>query len=239
MITSEEYELLPESVQAKLVKDDNGNYVPKSNDQGSGDGEDVAGLRNKNKELFAKIKQMESEFRDKETSNQSLQEKLSQLEAKINNGGKDDYEALYNSLNKKYKELDENYGQTLKAMETKELNMTANKIAAGLTSDKYKQEMLAKEIMPRLTYKDGNAKILDADGNLTADSVDDLATEISNAERYSFLVDGGQGSGGNAPGSTTSAVVPKHKNDFNDDAEMFAYMEKFPSDFDALPDDAE
>ncbi|MDC9602916.1 MULTISPECIES: hypothetical protein [Gammaproteobacteria] len=239
MITPESYELLSADEKAQFVMDDNGKYVPKSNGQGSEDGDDITGLKNKNKELFAKIKQMESENRDKETSNQNLQDQINQLTAKLNNGGEDDYKALYNDVSKKL-EAEKGEKETLyKQMETKELNMTANKIAAGLTSDKYKQEMLAKEIMPRLTYKDGNAKILDADGNLTADSVDDLASEISNAERYSFLVDGGQGSGGNAPGSTTSAVVPKHKNDFNDDAEMFAYMEKFPSDFDALPDDAE
>lgn len=240
MITSEEFEQLPESVQAKFVKDDNGNYVPKSNDQGSNDGEDVTGLKNKNKELLGKVKQMQSQLNDKDTSHSNLQEQVDQLTAKLNNGGKDDFEALYNSITKKYEELESSHKETLKAMETKELNMTANKIAAGLTSDKYKQEMLAKEIMPRLTYKEGTAKVLDTDGNLTADSLEELSNDFANAERYAFLVDGGNGSGGNAPGSTgTTGVTPKHKNDFSSDQEMFDFIDKNPSAYDALPDQAD
>lgn len=201
-ITSEQYNELPEWMKGNFQKDEGADtYSAKSDDQGS---EDVTGLKNKNSELLGKIKQLQSELSDKDNQYSSLNDQVTDLQNKLNNGGKEDFEAKFNSLSKKYEELEGKHTDTIKAMESKELSLTANKIAAGLTSNKYKQEMLAKEIMPRLAFKDDKVQVLDNEGNLTVDSLDELASSYANNERYAFLIDGGNASGGNAPGNSGS-----------------------------------
>lgn len=78
-------------------------------------------------------------------------------------------------------------------------NTAALKIATGL-ADGPNAEILSDIIGKRLKHTDGGIKVLDASGNLTVSTVDDLATEFKNNERFASLLKGNQSGGGGANG---------------------------------------
>jgi hypothetical protein len=78
-------------------------------------------------------------------------------------------------------------------------NTAALKIATGL-ADGPNAEILSDIIGKRLKHTDEGIKVLDASGNLTVSTVDDLATEFKNNERFASLLKGNQSGGGGANG---------------------------------------
>jgi hypothetical protein len=78
-------------------------------------------------------------------------------------------------------------------------NTAALQIATGL-ADGPNAEILSDIIGKRLKSTDEGIKVLDASGNLTVSTVDDLATEFKNNERFASLLKGNQSGGGGANG---------------------------------------
>ena len=69
-------------------------------------------------------------------------------------------------------------------------------IAAGLTSDTKRAQLLKNQLSQRLRVVDGEIKVTDESGQLTVSSIDDLTNTVK--ENFPFLVDGGKSSGGGA-----------------------------------------
>lgn len=82
------------------------------------------------------------------------------------------------------------------------LSAEAAKLAAQCTKNTGKAELLAEKMVARLQDVDGSFKVLDAAGNLTVSSFDDLKREMS--ALYPFLVDGVGSSGGGAQGGSST-----------------------------------
>ena len=119
-----------------------------------------------------------------------------------------DFEQLYNSSTEQsngYKTELETLRQKMSADKT---NTEAVKIAMQL-ADGYNAELLSEKIALRLKYTDEGVKVLDANGQLTVSSIEDLKTEFSNNERYASLLKGNQSSGGGAPGGKNSGAAGK------------------------------
>lgn len=116
-----------------------------------------------------------------------------------------DYKALYEASEAERKKHQEE-AQTLREQITNEKKSSeAAKIAARLSKDTARAQLLQEKIEARLKLTDDGLKVLDESGGLTVSSIDDLVSDIS--KKYDFLVDGSQASGGGAPGGGGGADI--------------------------------
>lgn len=119
-----------------------------------------------------------------------------------------DFEQLYNSSTEQatgYKTQLETLQNTISSDKT---NSAAMSLAVQL-ADGYNAELLSEKIALRLKYTEEGVKVLDANGQLTVSSIEDLKTEFSGNERYASLLKGNQSSGGGAPGGNNSGAASK------------------------------
>ena len=117
-----------------------------------------------------------------------------------------DFEALLKSSEEKRLSIDEQ----LKSVVAREARTQRKNGALNIASklaDGFNVGILADIIEKRLSYKeDGELKVLDASGDLTVSTLDDLEKEFSADERFKSLLKGIQASGGGAIGGSGSAV---------------------------------
>lgn len=119
-----------------------------------------------------------------------------------------DFEQLYNSSTEQangYRTQLESLQGTISSDKT---NSAAMSLAVQL-ADGYNAELLSEKIALRLKYTDEGVKVLDANGQLTVSSIEDLKAEFSGNERYASLLKGNQSSGGGAPGGNNSGAASK------------------------------
>ena len=91
----------------------------------------------------------------------------------------------------------------------------AGRVAASLTKDTARANLLSQQISSRLSLVDGEVRVLDTNGNLTVSSVEELTQSIK--AEYPFLVDGSQAAGGGATGGSSGAGDTKQvsRSDFD------------------------
>ena len=158
--------------------------------------EDVSGLKNKANEAINKEKTAKAEVK-------RLEGELAT--AKINKpaGDADKVQQELDSALSKLAESETAHadlkGQVLKA----NINGEAGKLAALLTKDTGKASILTEKFASRLSFEDGEMKVLDSHGKLTVSSQDELSTEIKGM--FPFLVDGSPSAGGGATGTRGGA----------------------------------
>jgi hypothetical protein len=119
-----------------------------------------------------------------------------------------DFEQLYNSSTEQangYKSELETLRGSISASNT---NREAMSLAMQL-ADGFNAELLSEKIALRLKYTEEGVKVLDANGQLTVSTVEDLKAEFSNNERYASLLKGNQSSGGGAVGGKNSGAAGK------------------------------
>lgn len=157
--------------------------------------EDVSGLKRKIDELLTEKKTVQQKALEaEELARQETAEKLKKA---------NDYEQLYNSSeSERQKAADEL--ATLKAnLQQQQVASQASKVASQLTKDTARAKLLSEQISSRLSLVDGEVRVLDANGNLTVSSVEELTQSIK--AEYPFLVDGSQAAGGGATGGSSGA----------------------------------
>lgn len=231
-----EFEALPEYLKAGYEQSEEGTYVAKEDFKSFIP--DDSGLKNKNKELHGKLNQAKSESRDKDSQIARLEEIARQFEAmQEETGDKTNFESRYKGLEKKLTERDsaiqslQNENNELKGrFAEKEVSLEANKVIAKLTSDPVKAALWESIVKNRLAYEEDGIKVKDSDGNISIDSVDDLIKELSSAEQYAPILDGGKGSGGGASGSQGNHVTNKDYSQMTD-AEKVQALERNPDAF--------
>jgi hypothetical protein len=118
-------------------------------------------------------------------------------EAAARKGG--DFEQLHKSSEEARQGLQKDLDGLRGTIANEKQNTAALKIATGL-ADGPNAEILSDIIGKRLKHTEGGIKVLDASGNLTVSTVDDLATEFKNNERFASLLKGNQSGGGGANG---------------------------------------
>ena len=157
--------------------------------------EDVSGLKRKIDELLTEKKSVQQK------ANEADEQAKAELAAKLKNAN--DYEQLYNSSESERQKASEELA-TLKAnLQQQQVASQASTVASKLTKDTARAKLLSAQIESRLSLVDGEVRVLDANGNLTVSSVEELTASIK--AEYPFLVDGSQAAGGGATGGNSGA----------------------------------
>lgn len=111
---------------------------------------------------------------------------------------------------------------------TEKRSRAAVEIAASLTRDTARAELLKKEALAFIQHSSEGVVISGPDGTMTAEQLGRFL-----AERYPFLVDGNQASGGAAPGSTSSGGAVKKFHEYTG-AELVEIRKKDPAQYERL-----
>lgn len=123
--------------------------------------------------------------------------------AKKNN----DIESLTNSYEEKIKSLQSEIDGFQSEKKTNAVSSIAQSfIDENVTSDPVVRNAIKGDLEKRLDLRDGKPAVLDADGNLTALSVDDLFNEFKAASVYKPHLVASKASGGGANGSKGSSA---------------------------------
>ena len=88
-------------------------------------------------------------------------------------------------------------------IQKQKLRSEASSIASGMTKDTARAKLLTEQIQSRLSLVDGEVRVLDANGNLTVSTINELTNSIKS--EYPFLIDGSKSTGGGATGSSSGA----------------------------------
>lgn len=149
--------------------------------------ETVKGLKAKNSELLGKLKSKEADFDD-------MQNKVAKMA-----DGKGDQTELQ-QLNKALEEKVSSLTGTIEEMNSnaqkQQIAAEAGRMAAKLTKDIQKANLLQSQISARLTLVEDQIRVTDDNGQLTVSSMEELEGSIRSA--FPFLIDGSQAQGGGA-----------------------------------------
>jgi len=195
-VTKDEFDKLPADIKAEYIEKD-GAYVLDLAGEG---GDDTAALRRaKDREVQAR-KDAEQRARDAE-------EKLSKLdESDARKRG--DIDALEKSWKEKYDAQESTHKQTVEGKDAfirkTLLDDRANTIAAAISDS---PAILVPHIRARLAADlDGDApvtKVLTADGNASALTLDDLQKEFVDNKDFASVIRASKANGGGAPNKAT------------------------------------
>ena len=152
-------------------------------------------LENETKGLKSKVDELLSEKKKVQQEREQARE-MARLEAEQKAQKENDYKQLFEAQ----KEESNTLRQTIEKMNAditqQKIRGEVAKLAAQLTKDTGRAQLLQKEISQRLTLVDNELRVTDESGQLTVSSMEDLANAIKTT--YPFLVDGSQASGGGA-----------------------------------------
>ena len=190
-VNEEEFSALDESQQGLYSQGEDGytlnvEGVPK---------EDVTGLKQKIDKLLgekktAQQKAIEAEERAKAEAAEKLK--------KAN-----DFEQLYNSSEAERQKTANELTDLKNTIQKQKLRSEASSIAGEMTKDTARAKLLTEQIQSRLSLVDGEVRVLDASGNLTVSTINELTNSIK--AEYPFLIDGSKSTGGGATGSSSGA----------------------------------
>ena len=169
-------------------------------------------------EEFNKLKSNRDELLGEKKSAQAKAEEAAREanQAKLDAAAKNnDVESLNASWQSKHDTLQADYDGLVKANAQSSLNDVAQGFVDdhGLKDDVFSREALKGEFAKRLDRREGQTVVLDAAGNLTAMTVEDLKSEFLGTSKYKphLLASKANGSGaaGGQNGNVGSASAPK------------------------------
>lgn len=196
-ISKEDHEALDETQQALYEAKGDG-YQLKV--EGIPEPEDTSGLKQKVEELLnesksAKQKAREAEQRAKQEAEQRAKEE-------------NDYKSLYESSESARSSALQELEEVRKSIAQEKTDSAAMKLAAEL-ADGTNAELLSEFIKGRIRYDDGKVQVLDAAGNPTVSTVEDLKKEFQASGRYDALLRGSKAGGGGAAPSNGGGAAKK------------------------------
>lgn len=160
---------------------------------------ETKGLKSKVDELLSEKKKAQQE---REQALLQAKQEAEQKAAKEN-----DYKQLFESQKQEADTLRTTIEKMNADITRQKITTEAAKLAAQLTKDTGRAQLLQKEISQRLTLVDNELRVTDDSGQLTVSSMEDLTNSIRTA--YPFLVDGSQASGGGATKAQGGAGAQK------------------------------
>ena len=150
--------------------------------------EETRGLKSKVDELLGEKKRVQQEREEAREQ--------ARLEAEEKAKAENNYKQLFESRSEENNQLRAQIDRMNAEAQQQKINEQAVKLAAQLTKDTGRAQLLQKEFSQRLSLVDGELRVTDPSGQLTVSSLDDLVNSIKTD--YPFLVDGIQASGGGA-----------------------------------------
>jgi len=130
--------------------------------------------------------------------------KLADLHKHGSSEGAEAAEAKLNDAISQIEEWKNKYTSLESDIHEKTLENKALEIASSLTKDTNRANLLKQQIRARIALDGDNVSVLDESGKPTISTVDELTAGMR--ERYPFLVDGSEASGGGAKGGSGGAV---------------------------------
>lgn len=157
--------------------------------------EDVSGLKRKVEELLSEKKTAQQKAAEAEAQAKfEAEEKLKKA---------NDYEQLYASSESERQKAADELSALKNTISRQQVDTEALNLASSLTKDVARAKLLSEKLSSRLALVDGETKVLDANGNLTVSTKEELVGQIK--LEYPFLIDGSQAAGGGATGSGSGA----------------------------------
>jgi len=138
------------------------------------------------------------------------------------------FESLYKNTKTELEKSTSELGEFKRKIADKERGELAAQLANSLSRDTGKAELLKKEALAFIQHTSDGVVISGPDGTMTAEQLGKHLTE-----RYPFLVDGNQSSGGGANGSNSGGGATKKFEEYSG-AELSAIRQKDPSQYDRL-----
>lgn len=233
------FDALPEAVQS-LYKEDGDDFVLDIEaDEDDNGGDDL-----KTELERIKLKRdLESEHRKTaETRLRDVQKQLKELEKRVQEDGDNkhrkagDVEALDKSWKEKFEareaELIQEADSLRNGIKEVLVHSKAVEIASRISSV---PDLLAPVIASRLTvdYGDGKpqTRVVDAAGNLSASTLQDLEKEIAGDKRFASVIIAGNGSGGGGRGNPGKGGAPDKKLSEMSEQELIDWQKRDPEGF--------
>lgn len=142
-----------------------------------------------------------------------------------------EYETLYKNTKGAFDKQALEFEEFKRKLADKERGELANELATSLTRDTARAELLRDKALAFIAHTPDGVVISGPDGTLTADQ---LKSHL--AERYPFLVDGNQSSGGGAAGSKSGSGAVKKFEEYSG-AELSEIRKKDQAQYDRLKAD--
>lgn len=196
-VSKEDYEALDEGQKALYQAAGDG-YQLKVD--GLPEPEDTSGLKQKVEELLNESKSAKQKAREAEERAKQEAERR----AKEENDFKSLYESSEEARSKALKELEE----VRQSISREKTDTAAMGLAAEL-ADGNNAKLLATFIKGRIRYDDGKIQVLDAAGNPTVSTVEDLKKEFQTSGMYDSLLRGNKAGGGGAAPSNGGGAAKK------------------------------
>ena len=184
-----------EEGQQGLYKQEGNVYILDVDGISPGGDDDIARLKEQNEKLLSEKKAAQRAA--KEAEDAAAKEAADKAKAE------GDYKQLFESQQAETEKWKQQFADLETKVQTQAVKGEAQRIAATLTKDTARAELLTEKIQQRLKPTDEGIKVTDEAGNLTVSTVDELTANIKTT--FPFLVDGSQASGGAAPGSKGGA----------------------------------
>lgn len=184
---------------------------------------EIERLKQHNEKLIGEKRQ-----RDEIARQAQLEREQIEREAAKKNG---DYEALEKSYQEKLQAREAELNELYKQRDTQSINSESQRLAAQLADSATNQRLLQRFIKDRLTVNDGQVKVTDENGNLSANTIDDLANEFKTSGLYDSLLSGTRASGTNASGNAAGAT--KSSSEYSE-AERIELAKTNPDQFNRL-----
>lgn len=157
---------------------------------------EIERLREHNAKLLGEKKTVQSRAQELEQLQADAEQK--RLEEK------QEFEKLWRQEQDQRTKASQELETLRKSIADKDRSETALGIASSLTRDNARSELLKKEALAYIQHTPDGVKIQGPDGDMTAEK---LASHL--AEKFPFLVDGNQATGGGAPGSKSGGGAAK------------------------------
>ena len=156
---------------------------------------EIERLKQHNEKLIGEKRQ-----RDEVAKQAQAERERIEREAAKKNG---DFEALEKSYQEKLQAEIDAKNELIKQRDQQSVEQTSQNLAGQLADTSHNQRLLQRFIKDRLSVVDGQVKVVDENGQLSASTIDDLANEFRNSGVYDSLLTGtrGSGTGGNGTGS--------------------------------------
>lgn len=178
--------------------------------------EDPAALkRAKDHEKDAR-KKAEKELKDLRAEFDELKESI-EAQNDDKNRKKGDLAAVEQSYKDKIEKMKEEHQKELDARDAQISTLLVDNVADTMAAELSEApELLGDIIRKRLTVKDGETRVLDAKGELSATTVDELREEFRSNKKYAAVIRGSQANGGGSGGGGNGGGATKPFKDLSE-----------------------
>jgi hypothetical protein len=144
---------------------------------------------------------------------------------------KGDIETVTASYEEKLLSQADELKQMREGVKASSINSVASKFIAEYgAGDDLQIDAMSREFKARIDVRDGKTVVLDPNGSLTAQTVEDLQQEFITSKRYENCIKGTQARGGDAPGNSNNRVATKKPKDMTG-AERKEFKDRDPAGF--------